>query len=135
VQQATVTTRRDWVRWIAFATIAAAFLVLLAGPLHRLGVGWQAALTLLRYAAFAAGIGALACILAAFVARRWADRRPFILALIGAFAGLLAFVVPMLMFMKAQSVPAIHDITTDTLEPPQFVAILPFRAGAPNPPA
>ena len=30
--------------------------------------------------------------------------------------------------------PPIHDITTDTANPPSFVAILPLRAGAANPP-
>src|SRR2546425_4362576 len=28
--------------------------------------------------------------------------------------------------------PAIHDITTDTQQPPQYVAVLPLRAKAPN---
>lgn len=31
------------------------------------------------------------------------------------------------------SVPYIHDITTDTENPPRFVAVLPLRAGAANP--
>jgi hypothetical protein len=31
------------------------------------------------------------------------------------------------------SVPYIHDITTDTENPPRFEAVLPLRAGAPNP--
>lgn len=30
--------------------------------------------------------------------------------------------------------PAIHDLTTDLESPPEFVAILPLRAAAPNPP-
>jgi uncharacterized protein (DUF1499 family) len=34
---------------------------------------------------------------------------------------------------KAQLVPPIHDITTDTEQPPQFQAVLPLRADAPNP--
>src|SRR5690606_17575541 len=33
----------------------------------------------------------------------------------------------------AQSVPPIHDITTDIENPPEFVAIAPLRADAPNP--
>ena len=32
----------------------------------------------------------------------------------------------------ARSVPSIHDITTDTQDPPPFVAILPLRASASN---
>ncbi len=34
----------------------------------------------------------------------------------------------------AQQVPAIHDITTDTEDPPRFVSILPIRQDAANPP-
>jgi uncharacterized protein (DUF1499 family) len=35
---------------------------------------------------------------------------------------------------RARSVPPIHDITTDTENPPQFIAISPLRFDAPNPP-
>lgn len=34
---------------------------------------------------------------------------------------------------KAQASPKIHDITTDTVNPPTFKAILPLRKDAPNP--
>jgi uncharacterized protein (DUF1499 family) len=34
---------------------------------------------------------------------------------------------------QARRVPPIHDITTDLDRPPKFVAVLPLRAGAPNP--
>jgi uncharacterized protein (DUF1499 family) len=34
----------------------------------------------------------------------------------------------------ASGAPPIHDITTDTVNPPAFVAIAPLRADAPNPP-
>jgi hypothetical protein len=30
------------------------------------------------------------------------------------------------------STPGIHDVSTDTVEPPQYVAVLPLRADAPN---
>jgi uncharacterized protein (DUF1499 family) len=32
----------------------------------------------------------------------------------------------------APPAPPIHDITTDTAEPPEYVAVLPLRAAAPN---
>src|SRR6056297_3230194 len=35
---------------------------------------------------------------------------------------------------RAQSVPPIHDITTDIQSPPEFVAMTRLRADAPNPP-
>jgi uncharacterized protein (DUF1499 family) len=40
--------------------------------------------------------------------------------------------VPFEFERRARSVPRIHDISTDTQNPPQFVAALPLRAGAPN---
>ncbi|WP_036766905.1 DUF1499 domain-containing protein [Parvularcula oceani] len=41
---------------------------------------------------------------------------------------------PILLRAKAATVPPIHDITTDTVNPPAFVAVLPLREGAANPP-
>jgi uncharacterized protein (DUF1499 family) len=35
-------------------------------------------------------------------------------------------------FVTGLSRPGIHDITTDTEQPPQYVAVLPLRANAPN---
>ena len=43
--------------------------------------------------------------------------------------------VPIWMKGQAESVPPIHDITTDVQDPPLFVDILPLRADAPNPAA
>ncbi|MDO9461588.1 MAG: DUF1499 domain-containing protein [Alphaproteobacteria bacterium] len=53
-----------------------------------------------------------------------------------AWAGIIVsglIIVPMApQIMAAFSVPPIHDITTDTENPPKFVDILPLRADAPN---
>ena len=48
--------------------------------------------------------------------------------------GLATAYVPWNGVKTARSLPFIHDITTDTENPPPFVAILPLRADAPNPP-
>jgi hypothetical protein len=48
-------------------------------------------------------------------------------------AGGISVYMPLSQYLKAQSVPPIHDITTDTQNPPEFVAIAPLRADAPNP--
>jgi uncharacterized protein (DUF1499 family) len=47
----------------------------------------------------------------------------------------VAILMPLSMMNKAKSVPPIHDITTDLVNPPKFVAILALRADAPNPAA
>ncbi|MBI3995841.1 MAG: DUF1499 domain-containing protein [Nitrospirae bacterium] len=56
-----------------------------------------------------------------------------VVATCGLALGLAAAWVPWSWLQTARSVPAIHDITTDTGNPPQFVAILPLRRDAPNP--
>jgi uncharacterized protein (DUF1499 family) len=47
--------------------------------------------------------------------------------------GLGVAYLPWSFMQAARALPPIHDITTDMAEPPQFRAILPLRAGAPNP--
>lgn len=46
---------------------------------------------------------------------------------------LIAIIMPLRMMSTANNVPAIHDISTDMTTPPEFVAIAPLRANAPNP--
>ncbi|MBB4659254.1 DUF1499 domain-containing protein [Parvularcula dongshanensis] len=58
--------------------------------------------------------------------------------LVGVLVGVAAIGMgmgPTLLRQKAGTVPPIHDISTDTQNPPAFVAILPLREGAPNPAA
>jgi uncharacterized protein (DUF1499 family) len=54
-------------------------------------------------------------------------------ALAGLGLGLITMGVPAYYLQKARSVPPIHDISTDTEDPPAFETILPLRAQAPNP--
>lgn len=53
------------------------------------------------------------------------------LALIGAVSAGLAYYIPE-SFRPADNIPPIHDITTNLESPPQYVAIAPLRADAPN---
>ena len=59
---------------------------------------------------------------------RWA------LAAAGIVVGLAVVSIPSAVIVSARDKPAIHDITTDPDSPPLFVAILPLRTGAANPP-
>lgn len=123
--------------WLALAALAFTLLVVAyTGPAYQLG--WisvrTAIFTLLRWAFY----GAVACSLLGLVALVWnlraGSRRmagaALITLLVG--AGLAANFVNWR--LQGQSVPPIHDISTDTLDPPEFVAVLPLRADAPNPP-
>src|SRR5215467_4011990 len=104
-----------------------------AGFGYRFGWwGVRPAFTILRvsvYAAIAvAAIGVLAAI-ASLVARHRVATAGAVLAILLA-AGTAA--VPLAMQRTAQSVPHIHDITTDTENPPTFVALRAVRERAPK---
>lgn len=85
------------------------------------------------YAAACAGAaGAALSIGGAVAARPGRERRGFVAALLGAVLGLVAFGVPANWYEISRQFPRIHDVTTDTENPPQFQAILPLRKDAPN---
>jgi len=107
----------------------AALLLLVAGPGTRWGWWhYRTGLGFLRYTAYlsfaAIALAALALLLGGARGRAG-------LALVLALAALAG---PLLFSRKAKTVPAIHDITTDTEDPPAFVAVVARRAGAANPP-
>jgi uncharacterized protein (DUF1499 family) len=97
--------------------------------------GWwdfRVGFSILRWTAYgavaAAGLGAITALFA------W--RRGSVVAVAIAVSAVVVSVltagVPWSYLQLARAVPPIHDITTDTVEPPEFVAILPLRATAPN---
>jgi hypothetical protein len=87
----------------------------------------------MRWAAFA-GLAAAALAMVVLLVPR--TRRAGLPALAVALAlGLGVALVPWNALRQARAAPLIHDITTDTQRPPEFVAILPLRAAAPNPAA
>lgn len=120
---------------IAKATFTAGVIAACALVLSGLGVqwglwSWRTGFTVLRWAAWG-GLGVLAVgLVACFYVTTGTARQGLAYAAIGGLCGLLVFIVPASMVSKARSVPRIHDITTDTLNPPQFVDILPIREKA-----
>lgn len=116
---------------VALAVMAAVVL-LVAGPGTRLEL-WEfrSGFKLLRWAAFA-GLGAAALAAVMLVVPRLRRSAPIALV-VALVAGLGVAFVPWSGMRKARTLPPIHDITTDTRRPPEFVAVLPLRADAPNP--
>ncbi|CAN5343597.1 hypothetical protein BH24GEM3_BH24GEM3_07440 [soil metagenome] len=110
-------------------------LAMLAGFGSRFGLWhFRTGFTLLRWMAYgglAAAAISLIGLVMTFIGR---GQRGAVLALLGIVIGLSVAAVPWQWRRVARGVPPIHDITTDTENPPQFVSILPLRADAPNPP-
>lgn len=116
---------------LARATLVAALMVLLAGPLLNFGlVDWPLALGLFAGAAVLAGIGALFCL------GRLLRRRGGVVTVIAAAAGIAAATIPIAIVAVAADKPPINDISTDTANPPEFRAITAAMRGPDaNPPA
>ena len=112
--------------------LLAAFAVLFAGPGVRLGLWpFPVGFKIVQYAALVALVATVSGLLLMAVGK---IRRTGLAALVGAVAiGGLAAGVPGWQMRQAYALPPIHDIRTDTRDPPQFVAVLPLRADAPNP--
>ncbi|MBI3621012.1 MAG: DUF1499 domain-containing protein [Nitrospirae bacterium] len=108
--------------------------MMLAGVGSRLG-WWHFRMGFLiltggGYLALFAACLSLAGLIRAAVARNGSGS---VAAACGLALGLAVAWVPWSWQQTAKRVPAIHDITTDTGNPPQFVAILPLRKDAANP--
>lgn len=128
-------------RYIFLLTMTGLSLVVLCsitGMMSGLGTRWgfwdfRTGLGILRWAAYGEAAAVLittaGCIISGY-RRAWDI---FIFSVIGLIVGVVAVSVPLKMYRTAQSVPPIHDITTDTENPPQFHMILRLRKDALNP--
>ena len=115
-------------QWLALAGV----LMLVAGPLGtRLGV-WTflVGFALLALGSLSILLSVLALVVGGFRTGEWMRALPLIVV------GLAVLAVPVLMVLRTGGGPPIHDITTDTTDPPPFVSALPLRAAAKaaNPP-
>jgi uncharacterized protein (DUF1499 family) len=126
----------SWVVLLGAGLAVASALVLIAAPVgYRLGIVplRVALLTLLRWGAYG-GIAAAVVSLAGLVmtlARPRDVRRGTVLAAVSLLVGVVLVALPA-RFRMGPPAPPIHDITTDTQNPPEYVAVLPLRANAPN---
>ena len=130
--------RRRRVPAIASAAIVLAVLCGLTAAAAGFGSRWgiwthRTGFTLLGYAAYGGLLVVVLAVAAMFLTRPGGPRRGFPLAFAALVIGLLVVGIPWQWRRTARGVPPIHDITTDTDAPPQFVAIAPLRANAPNP--
>jgi uncharacterized protein (DUF1499 family) len=92
--------------------------------------------TMVPYTIFISGICSLIAIFLAIMGKIWETPKTQTLvsfALLGAIiAGLTWYVPQSFLEPDYDPYPSIHDISTDTINPPKFVAIVPLRADADN---
>lgn len=118
----------------ALALALGALLAAVASGLgHRAGLwSFQAGFAILGLAALCA-LSAWVLGLLALARRRARTALLRSMALAACVLGLLVAGLPARQLYLARSLPPIHDISTDTVDPPPFVAVVPLRADAPNP--
>jgi uncharacterized protein (DUF1499 family) len=121
--------------WIGIAAAGASGLcALLAGPGYRLGA-WPlgTGLQIIRGSATVALIATAAAIIALLLTPGNGVGRARWVALAALGLGLIVAAPPLYLYWQATHLPRIHDISTDTDDPPRFVAVLPLRGAAANP--
>ena len=117
--------------FVGLISLIAVLLVVLAGPLYQFGmIGLANAFTGFKFGVFA-GIAALILLAIQLLFKR--NTTSIGSALISAVLAITAIAIPFSMMNTAKNVPPIHDISTDLVNPPQFVAIALLRADAPKP--
>jgi uncharacterized protein (DUF1499 family) len=112
--------------------IVAALLLTGAGPGTRLGL-WEfnMGFVMMRWALFLGLGGAGLALVLLFLSKTRRGRGAILAAAL--IIGIGTAWIPWSGYQKARSLPPIHDITTDTTNPRQFVDVTPLRIDAPNP--
>lgn len=93
-----------------------------------LGTGFN----LLRWGFYISIVGGILSVVAAFITRPGRGVRGFAFSWAGILISLAVCCTAWFFSARATAAPPIHDITTDTQNPPLFQAVLPMRKNAPN---
>jgi len=120
------------VRLLPILALLGLSLLVIAGPGTRLDL-WEfpTGFTLMRWALYLGAASAALGIIAVLIPK---VRKHHLAGILLAIAiGVLTVAPIALQVQKARSLPFIHDVTTDTENPPAFVDVAPLRADAPNP--
>ena len=116
---------------VSMISLIAFLLVALPAPLYRFGVVELGT----AFAGFKFGlvVGIAALVLLAIQVLFKRKTVSLASAAIAVIFSAIAIALPLGMMTTAKNVPPIHDISTDVVNPPEFAAIAPLRADAPNP--
>ena len=125
---------RDWALYGAYLGLGlgvVALVLLVVSPLGWRAGWWHfrfAFSWLMTYSAYIALAAVVVCVVALGVGRSRLGGRGITMAGIGLVMSAVLAYVPWQYYHTVNTVPRIHDITTDTDNPPTFVAALPARA-------
>jgi uncharacterized protein (DUF1499 family) len=115
---------------LGFGLAVAAFVMLAMAP-----VGWHAGwwhfrtafFVLMQYSAYIGAGAAVVSLIGVIAALVVHNRRSLLLGVLGLVVGGVLAYVPWSYWHVTQVLPRMHDITTDTENPPSFNAVLPAR--------
>ncbi len=127
--------KKIWAILAFLLGLFAAIFMTLQGPGYKMG-WWDVGFVFFKAlpAVVYTGLAAAVLGLIALIVRWRTGAGSALLAVLGIVLALGAASVPVAIRSKAESLPLIHDITTDTNNPPVFVDAVAVRADAPNPP-
>jgi uncharacterized protein (DUF1499 family) len=134
VNDTTNQTESKWWSKLLLVGAGISVFLLLVGPLGYKfgGAPLPASLISLLVALVSAALVLVASLVMLIVAAKnhlLAERNQLLVAIV---VSLIPIVLMAPQLIKANSVPPIHDISTDTSEPPMFFAVVPLRKDAPN---
>ncbi len=115
--------------------VFAVTLVLAGFGTHAGWWGFRRGLAVLRWSAYAEAALVVISLSACIVSLYRKSSSSLILSVVAFVIGVAAVSQPVRMWMAFRTVPMIHDITTDTENPPSFDAVLRLRKDAQNPAA
>jgi uncharacterized protein (DUF1499 family) len=127
-------TAADAVTWAGFVL---ALLAGIAAALAGFGSRWgwwyfMTGFSILRVAAISGAVAAAISLIGGLAVRHEHHRSLFVLAAVGILVGLVTAEIPWSWLRMAEQMPPIHDISTDTVNPPQLSAVMPLRQNAEN---
>ena len=137
-------TSKTFLDWIAIAVLVVGLLIgliILAAPIGTglglwvFGTGFQILITadpFTHWIAIACAIGLVAVVILSLQSKAHNTTKLCTYAAIGTLSAFLAWYIPSTVQARL-SYPLIHDISTDVVNPPMYVANVPLRAEAVNP--
>ena len=120
--------------WVGLGAAAVCGIAeLLAGPGYRLG-WWRLGpgFQIVRWAVIVDLATIVIALAAAIFAYSVRARRALFVSVAGLIVSVVVAGPPVYLWRQAEGLPHIHDITTDTDDPPRFVAVVPLRKDARN---